>query len=99
MIADDDVGGRVDVAEMPELQREALLQVARGDADRVEVLEDEQDRLDLRLRPAAHLGELVDRRHQVTVVVQVADDGLADLALVGRDVGAHRQLPKQMVGQ
>ena len=49
VLGDDRLAGRGRVAEMTELQREALLQVTRGDTDRVEVLEDEQDRLDLRL--------------------------------------------------
>ena len=85
-------------AEVPELQQQALLQVARGDAGRVEPLDQPQRPLDLGDRPGPHGRQLVERRHQIPVVVQIADDGRADLPHQ-RVVGLHRQLPHQVVGQ
>ena len=83
---------------MPDLQRQALLQVARADADRIEALQQLQRALDFFDRPRPHARDLVDRRHQVAVVVEVADDGFADLAhqLV---VGLDRELPAEVIGQ
>ena len=83
---------------MPQLQREALLQIARADADRIEVLHHVQHVLDFRDRPVPHRRDLVDRRHQIAVVAEIADNRLADLAdLVV--VCRHRQLPFEMSGE
>jgi hypothetical protein len=49
--------------------------------------------------PRAHRGDLVDRRHQIPVVVQIADDGLADLAARLVVVGLQRELPFEVVGE
>ena len=84
--------------EVPDLQPEAFLEIARGDADRIEGLHVLQRLLDLRDRPLAHRRDLLDRGHQVAVVIQVADDGAADL-LDRLVFGLHRQLPEQMVGE
>ena len=96
VLGDDLLGRRALEAEVPQLQQQALLQVARGDADRVEPLHERERPLDVRDRPAAHRRDLVHRRDQVAVVVEVADDGRADLAhhvVVALD----RQLPQQVV--
>ena len=80
VFGDDLLGRRALEPEVPDLEPEALLQVARGDADRVERLHVLQRLLDVGHRPLAHRRDLLDRRHQVAVVVEVADDGAADLA-------------------
>ena len=70
--------------EVADLQPQALLQIARGDADRIERLHVLQRPLDVGDRPLPHRRDLFDRRHEVAVVVEVADDGAADLAGAGR---------------
>ena len=79
VLGDDLLGRRALEAEVAELQPQAFLQVARGDADRVERLDVLQRALDVGDRPLAHRRDLFDRRHQVAVVVEVADDRAADL--------------------
>ena len=98
VLGDDPLGRRAGHAEVAQLQQQAFLQVARGDADRIEALDQRQRPLDLLGRPRPHRRELLDGRHQVAVVVEVADDGLADLAHQ-RVVGLHRELPEQVVGE
>ena len=80
VLGDDLLGRRALEAEMADLQPEALLQIARGDADRIECLHVLQRALDVGDRPLAHRGDLLDRRHEVAVVVEIADDGAADFA-------------------
>ena len=54
--------------------------------------------LDLLGREPAHLAKLVEAGAQVTVFVEIPDDGAADvLPAVGR--GAHVQLPNEMPGE
>ena len=96
VLGDDLLGRRAAHAEVPQLQQQALLQVARGDANRIEALNQLQRLLDPLDRPGPHGRELLDGRHELAVVIEVADDGLADLADL-RIVGLHRQLPQQMV--
>ena len=79
VLGDDLLGRRAFEPEVADLQPQAFLQVARGDADRVEGLHVLQRLLDVRDRPLAHRRDLFDRGHQVAVVVEVADDGAADL--------------------
>ena len=55
-------------------------------------------RLDFLDRPRPHRGDLVERRHQHPVVVEVADDGGADLAQLAV-VGQQRELPQQVIGE
>ena len=98
VLGDDLLGRRALEAQVLDLQRQALLQVARGDADRVEALDQAQRLLDVLDRPRAHRRDLVHRGHQVAVVVEVADDGFADLA-DRFGVGLERQLPFEVVGQ
>ena len=98
VLGHDPLGRRPLQAEVPDLQPEALLEVARGNADRVECLHHAQHPLHLVGCPPAHRRDLVHRRHQVAVVVQVADDGRPDLPahLVVRLDG---ELPEEVVGQ
>ncbi len=98
VIGDDLLGRRALEAQVAKLQQQALLQIARGDAGRIEALDQAQRPLDLAHRPRPHRGQLLERRHQIPVVVQVADDGRADLPHQ-RIVGLHRQLPHQVIGQ
>ncbi len=93
---DDLLGRRALEAELPDLEPEALLQVARGHADRIERLHVLQRALDVGDRPLAHRGDLLDGRDEIPVVVEVADDGAADLAklVVAR---LKRELPQQVV--
>ncbi len=74
VIGDDLFGRRPVEPEVPQLQQQALLQVARGDAGRIEALNQLQRALDLADRPRPHRRQLVERRHQIPVVVEVADD-------------------------
>ena len=99
MLGDDLLGRRAFEAEVPELQRQALLQIAGADADRIEALQQAQRALDFFDRPRPHARDLVHRGDQVAVVVEVADDRLADLAHQLVVVGLDGQLPAQMVGQ
>ena len=78
--------------------QQALLQVARRDADRVERLHVLERPLDVGDRPLAHRGDLLHRRDEVAVVVEVADDRRADLA-EPFVVGLQRELPHQVVGE
>ena len=86
MIAHQRLDRRAGEAEVTNLQQQALLQVARADADRIERLDVLERLLDERRVPVAERRDLVDRRDQVAVLVDVADDRRADLAqrLVGR---------------
>ena len=49
-----------------------------------------QRALDVGDGPLPHRRDLLDRRHEVAVVVEVADDGLADLADALAEIGALR---------
>ena len=87
VLGDDLLGRRAVEPEMPQLQQQALLQVARGDADRVEASAPCcSARSTSATGHGAHRRELVDRRHQIAVVVEVADDRLADLAISASSV-------------
>src|SRR5882672_7516180 len=98
VLGDDFLGRGTRHAEMPELEQQAFLQVAGGHANRVEALNQLQRLLDRLDRPRAHRRELFDRRDEHPVVIEIADDGLADLTRQ-RLVGLHRELPEQVVRQ
>jgi hypothetical protein len=78
------------------LQPEAFLEVAGGDADRIERLDVLERALDVGDRPLPHRRHLLDRGDEVAVVVEIADDGATDLAqpVVARLQG---ELPEQVV--
>ena len=96
VLGDDLLGRRALEAEVPDLEPQALLQVARGDADRIERLHVLQRALDVGDRPVAHRRDLLDRRDEVAVVVEVADDRAADLLQLVV-VGLQRELPEQVI--
>jgi hypothetical protein len=76
-------------AQMPQLQEQAFLQVACGNADRVEALNELQRRFNLLDRPGSHRRELFDCRHQLSIVIEIADDRFANFAHL-RVVCLHR---------
>ncbi len=98
VLGDDLLGRRAFETDMPELQQQAFLQVARGHADGIEALHELQRLLDLLDRPGPHRRDLVERGDQHAVVVQVADDGRADIAQLVV-VGQQRELPQHVIGQ
>ena len=59
--------------EVAQLQQQALLQIAGRDATRVEPLNQAERPFDLGDRPGSHPGQLVERRHQVAIIVEVAE--------------------------
>ena len=81
---------------MAKLEEETFLQISRGDANRIETLDQLQRSLHLLDGPRAHGCQLLDGRHQLPVVVEVADDRLTDLAY-HRVIGLHGELPEQMI--
>src|SRR6185503_5369207 len=78
VLGDDLLGWLTLQAEVTNLEPEALLEVARGDADRIEGLDVLERLFDIGDRPPSHRGNFLDRGDEVAVVVQVADDGPAD---------------------
>ena len=98
VLGDDLLRRRAFEMQVLDLQRQAFLKIARRDADRIEGLDQPQRVFDLVDRPRAHRRDLVDRRDQVAVVIEVADDRFANLAnrVVG---GLQRQLPFEVIGQ
>ena len=61
VLGDDLLGRRAGHAEMAQLQQQALLQIARGDADRIEALNELQRLLDVLGRPRTHRRESLRR--------------------------------------
>src|SRR6266542_2159448 len=85
-------------AAVANLQPEALLQIARGHAHRIERLHVLQRALDIRDRPLPHRGDLFDRGDKIPVVIEVADDRLANL-LELFVVGLEGKLPEEVIGK
>ena len=81
-----------------DLQQQALPQVARADAGRVERLHHMQRRFDVLRLVLAHGGDLVQRGGKVAVFVQIADDRFGGVAHLFRDQ-ADTQLRAQVVAQ
>ena len=96
VVADHHVGGRALEPEQPQLDAQALGQAAGRDARRVERLHERERPLDRLERPRAHRRDVLERDAQQAVLVEVLDDGLADLH---RQLVAdrHAQLPQQVV--
>src|SRR5918993_679960 len=83
----------------PTEEVERTLRLLQGfDPIGVEALQQPQRALHFLRWPRPHARQLFDRRHEIAVVIEVADDRFADLAHQ-RLVGLHRELPEQMVGQ
>ena len=81
-----------------DLQQQALAQVARAYARRVERLHNVQGFLDRFQLVLAQAGDLLERRRKVPVFVQVADDGFGRVPdIVGKH--AHAELRMQVVGE
>src|SRR5262245_32634372 len=98
MFADHLHGQPVAVAQVVELKQQALLQIARGDARRVELLHDLQRLLGGLHRPWAERRYLFERAIEVAVVIEIADDRLGGGGHVGRRDG-QAQLPVEVIGQ
>ena len=98
MFGDDLLRERVVRIEGFELQQQAFAQIARADADGIEILHDGERIVEIVLRVLAFLGQLFHRRGQVAVLVQVADDAFGEFP---HRVGANRdaQLPGEMIGK
>ena len=81
-----------------QLQQQALAQVARADAGRIELVDAVQRALDDLEVLAALEGDLLDRQLQIAVLVHVADQQRGDglLLLVER---IHLQLPEEVLGE
>ena len=84
--------------EFAQLDREALAQVSRADAGRIEFLQHREHRLDIRLRRAEPLGGLSEIRRQVAGIVDQIDQILPDHAL-RRPGERHRQLLGEMAAE
>ncbi len=89
---------RVVTVEFAELDRQALAQVSRADAGRIEFLQHRQHRFDIVGRGAEPLGGLAQIRRQITRLVDQIDQVLPDHALRRRGE-SHRQLFGEMAAQ
>ena len=85
-VADHAVGGRALEAEVPELQAQALLEVAARHPGGIEGLHDGERLLHLRRREGAHARDLVEAGAEQAVLVEVVDDGVADLEQLSSEV-------------
>ena len=98
VIAHDACRERIAGAELHELNEQALPEVARADARRVELLEPPQNRHDFVGRDRCDVRDLLDVAVEVTLDVEVADDDLADLLLARREIG-EMELPAEVFGE
>ena len=91
-LGNDLLGQGVLRVEHAQLDQQALAQVARANAQRIELLHHGQRFLDVFHRVVAVLGDLLERDGQVAVFIEIADDDLGDFAhrLVAN---GHAQLP------
>jgi hypothetical protein len=85
-------------AQHPELQPQTFLQIARRDANRIEGLHVLERALDIGDEPVTHRRDLLDGGYEIPVVVEIADDGAADLLQLFV-VGLERELPEQVIRQ
>ncbi len=72
---------RVVAIEFAQLDRQALAQVSRADAGRIEFLQHREHRLDVLGRCAEPLGGLAEIRRQIARLIDEIDQVLADHAL------------------
>ena len=84
--------------EFAELDRQALAQIARADAGRIEFLQHREDRFDVRLRCAKPLGGLSEIGRQIAGIVDEIDQILSDHALRRAGEG-DRQLLGEMAAE
>ena len=98
VVADERAHERMVDAQGVELEQQALAQVARADARRIEGLHLAERLLHQRLGHAGRAGHLVEAGAQVAVLVEVADQAARRPALVVA-AGQELELPLEMVGQ
>ncbi len=80
------------------LQDQAFLQIARADSGRIEFLDHGQRFFDILHGIISRLRDFIQRRGQVSVFIQIADDRFGDLAQrLGANADAH--LPGQVIGK
>ena len=84
--------------ERSKLNQQAFAQVARANAQRIELLHHGQRFLDILQRVIAVLGDLLERNGQIAVFIEIADDDFGDFAH-GFIANRHAQLPSQVFGQ
>jgi hypothetical protein len=81
-----------------ELRQQALAQIARGNAERIEFLDDRQGFLDVFGIVVAVLGDFFERSREVAVFVEIADDDVRNLP--HRFVAnGETQLPTKMIAE
>ena len=95
MVAHDHLNERSGQPQLLNLQQEALLEIARSDAGRIESLNHLQGLETLRHRRTGRPGEIFERHSQVSLLVEIADDGSPHF-LFGFVQGRERELPEQM---
>ena len=98
MVADDPRRQRIAGTELTKLDQQALAQIARTHAGRVELLDFGEHGLDGRRFDRGELGQLFDARAEVAVVVGVADDQRGETFLLARK-RRKAQLPLEMAEQ
>ena len=98
MVADDRLYQGILHLQEIELQQQAFAQVAGGHADRIERLHRANGLLHFSRLVAAGGHDLFVRGPQIAVLVDVADDELADLFDARRGV-AHHELPGEVIGE
>ena len=86
MVVDHAPGQRLLLAAGFQLQQQALAQVARADAGRLQGLHQPQHVLDLHQRPSDRFGDVLHRRREPAAIVDRADDELGDAHVRGRQV-------------
>ena len=99
VLGEDPQHERIVDPEHARLDQQALAQVARADAARIELLHRGERRLgDHVLAHAALARDLVDRRREVAAIVEVADDEARGDLLLDRQRG-ELELPEQVLGE
>ena len=98
MVGNNLLGQSIVGGQGAQLDQQAFAHVPRRHAQRVKHLDQRQRFLHVRGLVVAGLGDLFQRCREVTILIQVADDGMAGFA---HFVSANRQaqLPFQMVGE
>ncbi len=80
------------------LNQQTFAQIPRGHTQRIEFLYDGQRFFDVVHLVAAVQGQLVERRRQVSIFIQISDDGFRDFARLFRANNSVK-LPLQMFGK
>ena len=98
MFGDDLLRERVGRVESFQLQQQAFAQIARADADGIEILHDGERVVEIILRVLPFLQKLFGGCGEVSVFVEVADNAFGEFL---HGVGADRdaELPGQVIGE